>query len=127
SSWPHLHLTEIVGQTARDPFAGPCNPGPGGFVSQPQLADSPYARNLVVAARPFAGRAQLPWDTARRTGTFVRGVRDVWLRVELGEYAPAAERVQLVRPDGTIALDDRTPQSTLDGVGQGHGQAAFDV
>jgi hypothetical protein len=126
SSWPHLHLTEIVGQAPRDPFAGPCNPGPSGFASQPQLPDAPYARNLVVTAAPFRGHAQLPWDTARRTGTFVLGTRDVRFRVELGEYTPAAERVQLVRPNGTVALDDPAPEGSADGVGQGHGQAAFD-
>jgi hypothetical protein len=60
-----------------------------------------------------------------RTGTFVRGVRDVFFRVELGEYAGGAARVQLVRPDGSIALDE-SAAGTPDGVAQGHGQAAFD-
>ena len=127
SSWPHLHLTEIVGQTPRDPFAGPCNPGPSGFVSQPALPDGPYVRNLVASPQPFRGHAQLPWDAAKRTGTFVRGSRDLWFRVELGEYSPAAERVQLVRPDGSVGLDDASPDAVVDGIGQGHGQAAFDL
>ena len=96
--------------------------------SQPQpFRDAPYVRNLVVSPRPFKGQAQLPWDDAVRTGTFVRGTRDVWLRLELGEYAGGAERVQLVRPDGSLAVDDATPAKTADGIGQGHGQAAFDV
>jgi hypothetical protein len=128
SSWPHLHLTELVDNAPRDPFAGPCRSGPSDFASQLQpFRDAAYVRNLVVSPRPFKGQAQLPWDDAVRTGTFVRGTRDVWLRLELGEYAGGAERVQLVRPDGSLAVDDTAPAKTVDGIGQGHGQAAFDV
>ena len=122
SSWPHLHFTELVDGAPRDPFAGPCRAGPSDFASQPQpFRDAPYVRNLVVSPRPFKGQAQLPWDDAARTGTFVRGTRDVWLRLELGEYAGGAERVQIVRPDGSLAVDEATPAKTVDGIGQGHG------
>jgi hypothetical protein len=128
SSWPHTHFTELVDGLPRDPFAGPCRAGGSDFANQPQpFRDAPYVRNLVVSARPFKGQAQLPWDDAVRTGTFVRGTRDVWLRLELGEYAGGAERVQVVRPDGSLAVDDASPSKTVDGIGQGHGQAAFDV
>jgi Peptidase family M23 len=107
SSWPHLHLTELVGDAPVDPFAGPCNAGPSGFVHQPQpFRNEPYVRNVVVSEKPFTGQAQLPWDEATRTGTFVRGTRDVYVRYELGEYHGGAERVQLVRPDGSLARDD---------------------
>jgi hypothetical protein len=107
SSWPHLHLTELVGDAPVDPFAGPCNAGPSGFVHQPQaFRAEPYVRNVAVSTKPFTGRAQLPWDEATRTGTFVRGVRDVYVRYELGEYSGGVERVQIVRPDGSLALDD---------------------
>jgi len=127
SSWPHLHFTELAGDAPRDPFAGPCRAGESDFVEQPQpFRDAPYARNVVVSPRPFAGTAQLPWDDARRTGTFVRGTRDVYVRLELGEFAGGEERLQLVRPDGSVALDAE-PATTPDGVGQGHGQAAFDA
>jgi peptidase M23-like protein len=127
SSWPHLHFTELLDGMPRDPFAGPCRPGPSDFAIQPSaFRDAPYLRNLVVSPRPFTGQAQLPWDDAARTGTFVRGTRDIWFRIELGEYVSAAERIQIVRPDGTLAIDDPAPAKTPDGVGQGHGMAAFD-
>jgi hypothetical protein len=128
SSWPHLHLTELVGQEPRDPFAGPCRPGESDFATQPPpFRDAPYVRNLVVSAGAFRGEARLPWDKARRTGTFVRGSRDLWFRVELGEYGGGAERVQLIRPDDAVAVDDTAPAGLFDGVGAGyHGQAAFD-
>ena len=56
----------------------------------------------------------------------MRGTRNVWFRVELGEYAPGDERVQLVRPDGSLAVDEPSPPKVTDGIGQGHGMAAFD-
>jgi Peptidase family M23 len=126
SSWPHLHFTELVGDSPRDPFAGPCRPGDSDFAAQPRpFRDAPYVRNLVVSGKPFVGEAQLPWDKAVRTGTFLRGTRDVYLRVELGEYAGGDGRVQIVRPDGSVTVDDRSA-GVADGVGQGHGQAALD-
>ena len=128
SSWPHTHFTELLNGEPRDPFAGPCRAGDSDFAVQPQpFRTGPYVRNLVVSPRPLTGRAQLPWDEAKRTGTFVRGARDVWLRLELGEYAGGADRVQLVRPDGSLAVDDAEPAKTDDGLGTGHGMAAFDV
>jgi len=118
SSWPHLHLTERIDFVPRDPFAGPCRPGPSDFAEQPQaFRDAPYVRNLVVSPKPFRGEAELPWDGAVRTGTFVRGTRELYFRVELGEYRGGTEHVQLRRPDGSVALDDPSAASTADGVG----------
>ena len=127
SSWPHLHFTELDLQGApREAFAGPCRPGDSDFLAQPSVGGPVYVRNLVVSAKPFVGKARLPWDEAVRAGTFVRGEHDVYVRVELGEWAGGAPRVQLVRPDGSVALDDQSPASTPDGLGIYHGQAAFD-
>ena len=125
SSWPHLHFTELVGDTPVDPFAGPCNPSPSGFVQQPQaFRGEAYVRNVVVSPKPFKGTAQLPWDEATRTGTFVRGTRDVYVRYELGEYHGGAERVQVVRPDGSLALDDGELVKSADPAG---GPPSFSV
>ena len=128
SAWPHLHFTEIVDGQIREAFAGRCRPGTSDFAEQlVAFRDAPYVRNLVVSPSSFRGEAQLPWDKAVRTGTFVTGTRDVWFRVELGEYSSGAERVQLVRPDGSVAIDDASPSGVFDGVGAAyHGQAAYD-
>jgi Peptidase family M23 len=126
SSWPHLHFTELVGQSPRDAFAGQCRAGESDFAVQPDaFRTATYVRNLVVSPKQFLGEAQLPWDRAPRTGTFVRGTRDVWFRVELGEYVSGDERVQLVRPDGSLAVDDPAPAGAPEG-GIYHGQAALD-
>jgi hypothetical protein len=131
SSWPHLHFTELVNDAPVDPFAGPCNPGPSGFVDQPQLFRSePYVRNAVVSPKPFRGRAQLPWDEATRTGTFVRGTRDVYARFELGEYSGGEEHVQVVSPDGTVAVDVAPSRSVAVGgppAIEAHARVRFDA
>jgi hypothetical protein len=116
SAWPHLHLTETTAATGpHELFAGPCNAtGGDAFASTRPFVDAPYLRNLVVSARPFAGHAQLPWDDATRTGTFVAGARDVYLRLELGSYTGGTPTIQIgdrvdadpaVTPDGPFGLD----------------------
>lgn len=84
SAWPHLHLTELADGTPHELFSGPCNNEGGDAFAFDPIPDAPYARNVVVSARPFAGKAALPWDQATRTGTFVTGTRDVYIRLELG-------------------------------------------
>jgi hypothetical protein len=39
----------------------------------------------------------------------------MWFRLELGEYASGAEGVQVVRPDGSLAVDDASPAKVADG------------
>lgn len=96
SAWPHLHLTEISGAQPHELFAGQCNTqGGDAFAVDPGPHDQPYLRNLVVSAKPFTGHAQLPWDEATRTGTFVVGTRDVYLRLELGAYTGGTPAVQI--------------------------------
>jgi hypothetical protein len=108
SAWPHLHLTELVNGEPHDLFRGPCNPGPGdAFAIADPFSHAPYLRLLTVSAKPYAGQAALPYDEARRTGTFVRGVRDVWLRLELGGDASGVPTIQIGdRVDAAPVLRD---------------------
>ena len=107
STWPHLHFTSQVESLVVEPFAGPCRSGESGWAEQAAWPTEPYARDLAISAKPFRGRAQLPWDDAERTGTFVRGVRRIHLRLELGAMSPNhAVEVRLVRPDGAVAVND---------------------
>jgi len=96
SAWPHLHLTEDANGAPHELFRGPCGPQDGdAFASTSPFQDQPYLRNLTVSAKPFAGRAQLPWDEATRTGTFVVGTRDVYMRLELGAYSGGTPTIQI--------------------------------
>jgi len=61
---------------------------------------------LALSAKPFTGRADLPYDEAVRTGTFVRGARAVNVRVELRNLdAAGSGRLVVRRPDGSIAYE----------------------
>ena len=106
SSWPHLHLTTIFDDQVIEPFAGPCRAGASGWVTQPPFPREQYVRGFTFGTRAFRGLDDVPWDRAPRTGTYVRGVRDVWFRVEVGNGAATPLRVTFMRPDGSVALDD---------------------
>ena len=104
SSWPHLHLTMIVGSEPVDLWSGPCNPTSYWQVEPPVRTDA-FARDFTLSARPFAGRADLPWDEASRTGTFTLGTRDLYFRSMLFNAEQAgSQTVRVERPDGSEAL-----------------------
>jgi hypothetical protein len=109
SSWPHLHFTARLGLDPYEPFAGPCRQGPSYWADQVDMPTEPYVRDFTFSAQPFGGRNDPPWDEAVRTGTFVRGERDVFLRVELAFFQGASMHVTVVRPDGKTALDAEQP------------------
>lgn len=124
SSWPHLHLTEISNAQPHELFGGPCNTqGGDAFANTHPFQDAPYLRNLVVSAKPFTGHAQLPWDQAPRTGTFVVGTRDVYLRLELGAYSGGTPTIQIGgATDSDPMLTSEVAQSAFDA----HERVRFD-
>ena len=90
SSGPHLHFTVQSQGAIIEPFAGECRPGSSGWSNQPVLDRAAYVGNVTLSAKPFSGRRDIPYDEAVRTGTFVRGVRDVYVRVELRNWRGGA-------------------------------------
>ena len=124
SSWPHLHFTSQVGGEVVEPWAGPCNDGPSGWADQPAYPTEPYLSELELSAKPFVGKAELPYDEAKRTGTFVAGPRTIHTRLEFGLLAPGAKlRVRVYRPDGSTAVD-RASAATF-GVHNGMGNTSL--
>ena len=106
SSWPHLHFTLIVDDKPTDLWSGPCNAA-SYWMSQPAIRTDAYARDFTLAAAPFTGHADLPWDEARRTSTFALGTRDLWFRsMLLNAQGTRSQVVRIVRPDGSAALTD---------------------
>ncbi len=124
STWPHLHFTYKENGEVVEPFAGPCRPGASAWADQTPYLTEPYARDLAVSAKPFRGKAEIPFDQAVRSGTFVRGERSISIRVLYGA-AWKAERVTLrvVRPIGTDGARESRPISTL---ARGDGELFFD-
>ncbi|NUT55850.1 MAG: M23 family metallopeptidase [Thermoleophilia bacterium] len=108
SSWPHLHFTVRQSFAPYEPFAGRCAAGPGGWVRQPEIPEDAWVGDIALSERPFSGRRDLPWDEAVRTGTFVRGLRDVHVRVEVRNLGAAGDgRLIVERPDGSVAYAGR--------------------
>ena len=118
SSWPHLHFTMRQGFAPYEPFAGACSPVPG-WAAQPSIREDAWIADVALSEKSFTGRRDLPYDEAVRTGTFVRGLRDVHVRIELRNLeAAGAGRLTVKRPDGSVA----TAQS-LDVAGRSAGWA----
>jgi len=108
SSWPHLHFTSQVGGEVDEPFTGQCNEGPSGYSEQVPYPTTPYLRDLALSTAPFSGMRDLPFDLAVRTGTFVRGTRTFYARVELAAaFAPDSGNLALLvyGPSGTMVGD----------------------
>jgi hypothetical protein len=104
STWPHLHFTSRVDGEVHEPFAGPCRPGESGWTEQATLPTAPYLRDLAVVTRPFTGQRALPFDLGRRTGTFVRGRRTVYVRAHVGALPDGeALHIRFLRPNGSVA------------------------
>lgn len=110
STGPHLHFGALFEGRPYEPFAGACRPGSSGWTAQLGLPLRPYLRDVALSARPFTGRAALPWDEGARTGMFVAGTRTVHARFEV-EWLPdkAAATIVAERPDGSVALAQTAP------------------
>jgi hypothetical protein len=106
SSWPHLHFTVRQDWQPYEPFAGACGSAQSGWLHQPEIRLDAWVGDLALSAKPFAGAADLPYDEAVRTGAFLRGRRDVNVRVEVRNLAAAGTgRLLVRRPDGSTAYE----------------------
>ena len=120
STWPHLHFTSQVAGAVDEPFAGPCNEGPSGYAEQAPVPTEAYLRDLALSEKPMTGKRDLPWDQAVRTGTFVRGTKVVYSRVEIAAVPAPREgmlRIRFLRPNGSQAAETRTTVRTAHGRG----------
>ncbi|HJR95861.1 MAG TPA: hypothetical protein VJ807_10540, partial [Gaiellaceae bacterium] len=120
SSWPHLHFTSQVGSEIHEPFSGACNDGPSGYSEQVPIPTEAYLRDFTLSTKPMSGRRDLPYDLAVRTGTFVRGTRVFYARVELAaafDPEPGILRLRVYRPTGDVVGGVTTAVRTAHGRG----------
>ncbi len=120
STWPHLHFTSQVASEIHEPFSGSCNEGPSGWTDQVPMPSEAYVRDLALSAIPMTGKRDLPYDRAVRAGTFVRGTKVVYLRVELGAVPPPGTgllRIRFQRPNGSAAAESTMTVRTAHGRG----------
>lgn len=122
STGPHLHFTSQVDSTIHEPFSGACNAGESGWAAQVPYPVAPYAKDFLLSPKPLTGKRDLPWDQAVRTGTFVRGTKMFYSRVEIGAaFAPGEQllRVFISAPSGRVAGD--ASATTAMAARHGHG------
>ena len=121
STWPHLHFTSQVASQIHEPFSGACNEGPSGYSEQvPIPTEAAYLRDLALSTKPMSGQRDLPYDLAVRTGTFVRGTRMFYARVELAaafDPAPGILRLRVYPPSGHAVGGATTAVRTAHGRG----------
>ncbi len=118
SSWPHLHFTSQIASQIHEPFSGSCNEGPSGWTDQVATPSEAYVRDLALSAKPMTGKRDLPYDRAVRAGTFVRGTKVVYSRVELGAlHATGVLRIRFHRPNGSSAAESTMTIRTAHGRG----------
>lgn len=120
SSWPHLHFTSQVASQVHEPFSGACNDGPSGYSEQVAIPTEAYLRDLALSTKPMSGQRDLPYDRAVRTGTFVRGTRLFYARVELAAaFAPdpGILRLRVYGPSGNSVGGVTTAVRTAHGRG----------
>jgi hypothetical protein len=124
STWPHLHFTSQVASEIHEPFSGPCNKGSSGWAEQVPIPEEAYLEDLALSAKPMTGKRDLPHDLAVRTGTFVRGTKVVYSRVEVGAISSPGEallRIRFLRPNGSAAAESTTTLRAA----HGHGHWRF--
>ena len=120
STWPHLHFTSQVASQIQEPFSGPCNDGPSGYSEQVPIPTEAYLRDLTLSTKPMSGQRDLPYDRAVRTGTFARGTRTFYARVELAaafDPDPGILRLRVYRPSGNAVGGVTTAVRTVHGRG----------
>ncbi len=123
STWPHLHFTSQVSSEVHEAFSGPCNQHLSGWTEQVPIPTEAYLKDLALSAKPMTGKRDLPYDRAVRTGTFVRGTKVVYARVEVGAVPPPGDvllRIRLLRPNGSVGAESTMTLRTAHGQGYWH-------
>lgn len=102
STGPHLHLETHVNGVRREPYCGPCNPGPGLWLDQPDIPTGLIVMDAGLSQQSFAGFAHpSPFP---RTGQIALNDPSVTLWMLLQNLpASSTSRTRLVRPNGTTA------------------------
>jgi murein DD-endopeptidase MepM/ murein hydrolase activator NlpD len=107
STWPHLHFQSIDFPSGEifESFAGPCRPGPSGWVQQAPLKTETFLIDFGPTWIDLTTVPLLPFAQPR-SGQFALtdGPIRFW-GVGGNAYANSVGRTLFRRPDGTIAFD----------------------
>lgn len=109
STGPHLHFETMddyqIAQSFES-FAGPCRPGPSGWVDQPILTSDTYVWNFsVTATDPSTVPSIYPFEKPRHAQIAFTDPRVYTDMVGIRSRAAGEYRYRFSRPDGTLAYD----------------------
>lgn len=101
SKGPHIHFEADFNRVAYEPLAGPCRPGKSNFETQPAMTLDPIVMGAALGTTSFAGFRAAPFDDAPRTGTFIRGVQRIYIKMEIASVPPNSQyNITMLPPNG---------------------------
>lgn len=117
SSWPHLHFETTIDGWTYEPFAGPCRPGPSGWLQQESLNLNMFVYNFAPSrTNPNSpGLPQLPPGGGRDRQVLLSDpLVHFWVQIA---NLPASSnwQVKFIRPNGTTAFT--SPVTAFQGPG----------
>jgi hypothetical protein len=118
SNWPHLHFQTQKNARWVEPSSGPCHQGDSLWVSQPPVNRDFAANGFYLAHSPVQIPDRESWllDADQRTGTFVKGVQTVGVRIDVHNLpANPSFDFRLLNPHGQV-VDDIPGSFATDGV-----------
>lgn len=101
---PHTHFEVRVGDTAYEPMAGPCRPGRSYLLDQPVVTDDPLVYGVTFSDHAFHQFAAPPFDDAPHVGSFLRGTRTLWFKVEVANVGASTRYELLLQKPGSSRL-----------------------
>ncbi len=106
STGPHLHFETTVAGAVVEPSSGPCRAGSSMWVHQPPIRRDLYVRDFSFSTQRYDAYAEPPHDDAPRTGSYPTGNHAIYFKTVLANLpAGSTYRLQIIRPDGSVAID----------------------
>ena len=109
SNWPHLHFETRRNNTYVEPSAGPCNAGDSLWEEQPPVPRDFYMADFYMTRGPIVlpNDDSFLFDEAERTGSFVKGVQTLGVRLDYRNLpADAICGLRVLNPRGQVVFDD---------------------
>jgi len=105
STGPHLHFETIDSLSTFEPFAGPCRPGPSGWVNQPAIVPQTYIWMLSIGAIDPGSLPGYPYPRPHHAQIAFSDPRLYVDLVGLHLDPTGNYRYRFFRPDATLAHD----------------------
>ena len=117
SAGPHLHWEVQDSAVAKEPWAGPCRPGPSLFTNQPAYDGALYVRDFAFSRTAPTAADSYPFPGPRCSHfAMTDGNLYFWILVN-NVPANQAYTVRFKRPDGSLVVSERAVAAQQPGLG----------